>query len=164
MNPLDLFTAFFTHTFNHNTVFSYTVDLIWGIYFLIKSYIHNNWSALKSTPATELLIWGESHLSWASFHHPLKPRWKGCDSTLIGQKEMVSKKMPDQHQKIQYLGLKRLWHGLQWLTEQHPQLFNVILTFQHGALAPAKEEPLRSSANLFSFILLPAGTDIRRMS
>lgn len=92
-----------------------------------------------------------SDLSWAFFSTfvPSKTQ-KSCDVILIGHKEMAAKSMPDQHQKIPYLVLGRLWHGLQWLTEQHPQLLNVILTFYYRETGTSSGRTLWSSVNLFS--------------
>lgn len=58
----------------------------------------------------------DSNLSQAYFHRTLKARQKCCNITLIGRE--LAKLMPDQDQKIPYLGLKGYASGLsfQWLT------------------------------------------------
>lgn len=47
-----------------------------------------------------------SNLSKADFHHILKARHRKADITLIGKEKVPPKLMPDQDQKIPYLGLK----------------------------------------------------------
>lgn len=69
----------------------------------------------KNKPMYHVHFLLDSNLSQAYFHRTLKARQKCFDITLIGWE--VAKLMPDQDQKIPYLGLKGYDSGLlfQWL-------------------------------------------------
>lgn len=104
-----------------------------------------------SSPVEESLTWGSTQWPFMGFFFTvLTKTQKSCDVILTGHKQMAAKSMPDQNQKMPYLVLGRLWHGLQWLTEQHPQLLNVILTFYYGETGTSPGRTLWSSVNLSS--------------
>lgn len=74
-----------------------------------------------------------SNLSQAHFHRTLKAKsktQKSSDITLIGREEVAPNLMPDQDQKLPYLGLKGydmaycFSDSLLLISEQHPQLLN----------------------------------------